>query len=65
MVGASDRESEEEIEEEEFNGEDVKEQIKEFIRSQLARTAIASIGFAMSIIGIWGDGIVPVVYVQA
>lgn len=40
----------------EVNGEEVREKIKSFRKNQLLRTAIAGVGFAMSVIGIWGDG---------
>jgi autophagy-related protein 33 len=42
--------------EEEVNGEEVREQMEGFMTSQIIRTAVAGIGFAMSVIGIWGDG---------
>jgi autophagy-related protein 33 len=41
---------------EEVNGEEVREQMEGFMTRQIARTVVASVGFAMSVIGIWGDG---------
>ncbi|RFU25651.1 hypothetical protein B7463_g10679, partial [Scytalidium lignicola] len=49
---------------EDVNGEEVREALKGFITSQVARTAVAGIGFAMSIIGIWGDGASDVVVIK-
>jgi autophagy-related protein 33 len=64
VVGASDQGeiSEEEIEE--VNGEEVKEQITGFMKSQVLRTAIAGVGFALSIVGIWGDGVNQILYIE-
>ncbi|RQM06860.1 hypothetical protein DH86_00000011, partial [Scytalidium sp. 3C] len=50
--------------EEEVNGEEVREALKSFMTSQVARTAVAGIGFVMSVIGIWGDGAADVVLVK-
>jgi len=43
------------------NGEDVREEMEEFKLKQVVRSAVAGVGFAMSVVGIWGDGGVPVV----
>ncbi|KAF4627763.1 hypothetical protein G7Y89_g10390 [Cudoniella acicularis] len=68
VLGASDRDSEGTISGEEMdddvNGEEVREQMEGFMMSQIVRTAIASVGFMMSVIGIWGDGAVDVVIIQ-
>lgn len=66
VVGASDRDSTSEGEmEEEVNGEEVRQQMESFMVSQVARTVVAGIGFAMSVVGIWGDGSpAEVVFVQ-
>jgi autophagy-related protein 33 len=65
VLGSSDRDSEgmtsgEEMDveeqEEQVNGEEVREQMEGFQQRQIVRTAIAGIGFMMSVIGIWGDG---------
>jgi len=68
VLGASDRDSEgtasgEEMEED-VNGEGVREQMEGFMMTQLVRTAVAGIGFAMSIVGIWGDGAADLVIIE-
>lgn len=50
--------------EEDVNGEEVREALKGFMSSQISRTALAGIGFAMSVIGIWGDGASDVVIIE-
>jgi autophagy-related protein 33 len=76
VLGSSDRDSEgtmsgeemeveeEEKEEEEINGEEVREQMEGFQQRHMMRTAIAGIGFMMSVIGIWGDGSTDVVLIE-
>jgi autophagy-related protein 33 len=49
---------------EEINGEEVREQMEGFLTNQIARTAVAAVGFAMSVIGIWGDGAGEVVIIE-
>lgn len=57
--------SEGEVEEEEaVNGEDVREQMEGFMVGQVVRTVVAGIGFAMSVVGIWGDGSSEVVVIE-
>jgi autophagy-related protein 33 len=68
VLGTSDRDSEgtvsgEEMEEE-VNGEEVREQMEGFITGQVVRTVVAGIGFAMSVVGIWGDGATEVVIIE-
>ncbi|KAI1150266.1 hypothetical protein F4825DRAFT_452656 [Nemania diffusa] len=41
---------------EEINGEEVRSEVEFFVRNQAVRTAIAGFGFAMAVLGIWGDG---------
>jgi len=48
----------------EVNGEEVREQMEGFMTSQITRTAIAGLAFAMSVIGIWGDGAADVVVIE-
>ncbi|XMA19482.1 hypothetical protein WAI453_012273 [Rhynchosporium graminicola] len=60
VLGASDRDSEgtvsgEEIDED-VNGEEIRLQVEGYLTANIAKTIIAGIGFAMSTIGIWGDG---------
>lgn len=50
--------------EEEVNGEEVREQLDGFISTQITRTVIAGLGFAMSVVGIWGDGAADVVIIE-
>lgn len=67
VLGASDRDSEgtvSETEEEEVNGEEIRERMKGFTTGQLVRTAIAGVGFAMSVVGIWGDGAADLVIIE-
>jgi autophagy-related protein 33 len=49
---------------EDVNGETVREKMEGFMTSQIARTIVAGLGFAMSVIGIWGDGAVDVVIIE-
>jgi autophagy-related protein 33 len=46
----------EEIETEEQNGEQVRYEVEDFLKKQLVQTSVASLGFLMSVVGIWGDG---------
>jgi autophagy-related protein 33 len=68
VLGTSDRESDGTMSGEEaevdINGEEVRDQMEGFVVSQIMRTAIAGIGFAMSIVGIWGDGSSDVVIIE-
>ncbi|RDW84966.1 hypothetical protein BP6252_02556 [Coleophoma cylindrospora] len=41
----------------EVNGEEVKVALEGFLVNQAVKTIIAGIGFAMSVVGIWGDGV--------
>jgi autophagy-related protein 33 len=50
--------------EEEVNGEEVREQMEGFMMTQIVRTAVAGIGFAMSVVGIWGDGAADLVIIE-
>lgn len=42
--------------EEDVNGEEVRNAMEGFKLSQSARTAITGVAFAMSLVGLWGDG---------
>lgn len=69
VLGSSDRDSEEsvseeEVDDEDVNGEEVREQMEGFRQGQIIRTVIAGIGFAMSVIGIWGDGSADLVIIE-
>lgn len=50
--------------EEEFNGEEVREGLQELRNSQLTQTALAGLGFVMSVVGIWGDGAGELVIIE-
>jgi len=50
--------------EEEVNGEEVREAMQGYVTSTLIRTAVAGIGFAMSVVGIWGDGAADLVIIE-
>ena len=47
---------EERLREEDVNGEVVREVMMGWRRGQIIRTGINLVGFAMSIVGLWGDG---------
>lgn len=53
-----------EDQDDEVNGEEVKVAMEAFLLNQVVRTAIAGIGFAMSVVGIWGDGAGDVVIIE-
>lgn len=42
--------------EEAVNGEEIRRAMESFRFSQSVRTGIAGLAFAMSVVGIWGDG---------
>ncbi|SPQ23900.1 d801a66d-6d08-415e-b422-57f868d5264b [Thermothielavioides terrestris] len=46
------------------NGEEVRAQVEAFLKKQIVRSALAGLGFLLSVVGIWGDGVSPV-YEQA
>ena len=50
--------------EDEVNGEEVRQQMDGFKMNQIVRTAVAGLGFAMSVVGIWGDGAADVIIVE-
>lgn len=68
VLSTSDRDSEGTISGEEMddevNGEEVREQMEGFRFVQIVRTAVAGIGFAMSVVGIWGDGAADLVIIE-
>ncbi|GKT40040.1 autophagy-related protein 33 [Colletotrichum spaethianum] len=49
-----------EEEEEALNGEEVRSEVEGFRKTQLVQSAVASFGFLLSVIGIWGDGAIQV-----
>lgn len=50
----SEAASEEEIDD--VNGEEVRAEVEDIARGYVARTALSALGFAMAVVGIWGDG---------
>lgn len=57
----------EEVEAEEggdVNGEEVRAEVEVFLKKQIVRSVVAGLGFFLSVVGIWGDGVSPV-YGQA
>ncbi|KAH7364283.1 hypothetical protein BKA65DRAFT_388833 [Rhexocercosporidium sp. MPI-PUGE-AT-0058] len=68
VLGASDRDSEgtvsgEELDED-VNGEEIRQQVESYMKVNIAKTVVAGIGFAMSTIGIWGDGAADLVIIE-
>ena len=47
----------EDLDEELVNGEDVRAALHAFARAHVAQTAVAALGFAMAVVGLWGDGV--------
>lgn len=41
---------------EDVNGEEIRAAVEQFRLGQTVRAAVSGIGFAMSVVGIWGDG---------
>ncbi|KAH7376285.1 hypothetical protein B0T11DRAFT_324210 [Plectosphaerella cucumerina] len=52
-----------EFEEETLNGEEVRGEVLAFRKTQYVQTGIASLGFLLAVVGIWGDGAVRVFYI--
>jgi autophagy-related protein 33 len=46
--------SEEDIDD--INGEEVRAEVESLARGYFARTSLAALGFAMALVGLWGDG---------
>ena len=46
--------SEEELDD--INGEEVSVEVEGLARRYVVRTGLAALGFAMAVVGIWGDG---------
>jgi autophagy-related protein 33 len=53
-------EAEERREEGSVNGEEVRADVEAFLKKQIVRSALAGLGFLLSVVGIWGDGVTPV-----
>lgn len=39
-----------------MNGEEVRIKVEAFLKRQMVQTAVSGLGFAMAVVGIWGDG---------
>lgn len=39
------------------NGEEVGAEVADFVRGRILQTGLAAAGFAISVVGIWGDGV--------
>lgn len=57
VVGDAHSEAASEEEIEDVNGEDVGAHVESLSRGYLARTGLAALGFAMAVVGLWGDGV--------
>lgn len=66
VLGTSDRESEASGEDmdDDVNGEEVREEMEGFMWTQVIRTCVAGTAFAMSVVGIWGDGAADMVIIE-
>jgi autophagy-related protein 33 len=45
------------LEEDELNGEEVRSDVDFFVKNQYVQGAIAGLGFAIAVVGIWGDAV--------
>ncbi|KAK0742133.1 hypothetical protein B0T21DRAFT_360669 [Apiosordaria backusii] len=45
---------------EEANGEEVRAKVEEWLKKQVVQVSVLGLGFFMSVVGIWGDGVVNV-----
>ena len=54
--GAGSNNSGDELEED-INGEEVRGEVEAFVQNKIVQTAVSAIGFAMAVVGIWGDGV--------
>ena len=63
--GVSDRDSEgSEVDvEEDVNGEEVRQGVERLVVGSAVKALLSGIGFAMAVIGIWGDGVSGIVVV--
>lgn len=54
VLGDSNSDTSEEVED--INGEEVRVEMEQFRFSQGVRTGMSFVGFAMAVLGVWGDG---------
>ena len=68
VLGASDRDSEtSEVEvdsEEDVNGEEVRQGVERLVVGSALKAVLSGVGFAMAVVGIWGDGVADIVVVS-
>lgn len=68
VLGASDRDSEGTVSgedmDEDVNGEEIRQQVEVYMKVNIVKTIVAGIGFAMSTVGIWGDGAAELVIIE-
>lgn len=64
-AATSDRDSEgSEVDvEEDVNGEEVREGVERLVVGSATKAVLSGIGFAMAVIGIWGDGVADIIVV--
>lgn len=55
---SEDPSSEEETEP--VNGEEVRKEVKGFLKRQTVQTFVSGLGFLIAVVGIWGDGVAQV-----
>lgn len=56
VLGDAHSEAASEEEPEDLNGEEVRLEIDGLARGYVVRTGISALGFAMALVGLWGDG---------
>jgi len=68
VLGASDRDSEtSEVEvdsEEDVNGEEVRQGVERLVVGSALKAVLSGVGFAMAVVGIWGDGVADIIVVS-
>jgi len=68
VLGASDRDSEtSEVEvdsEEDSNGEEVRQGVERLVVGSALKAVLSGVGFAMAVVGIWGDGVADIIVVS-
>lgn len=56
-ASAISEEAEEDAAADKQNGEGVRAQVETFVKGGIVQTGLAAAGFAISVVGIWGDGV--------
>lgn len=56
VLGDAHSEAASEEEAEDLNGEEVRLEIEGLARGYIVRTGLSALGFAMALVGLWGDG---------